>query len=70
MSVKRLKEVSDKIDSLTEELRKDTVLRDFATTHRGTEAVRSLCQAFEQLDNADELLRDVIRYHPDGDCPR
>lgn len=70
MSLKRLRELHAKVRSIVEELHEDTVLQNFAKEHMGTDAVSSLALAHTQLEDADECIRDTIRYHPEGDCPR
>lgn len=69
-SLERLEELQVKLEALVEEIYEDETLRAFSKEYQLTDAVRSLRLHFRSISSAEECLRDVIRYHPDGDCPR
>jgi hypothetical protein len=48
----------------------ETARDTFQQHHPGAETTCQLRASFDALVSVDERLKDAVRYHPHGSCPR
>lgn len=68
MTPNRLEMLRDKLRRVIESV--EDARDAFQEHHPESETARQLTDSYEELVNVDERLRDAVRYHPEGDCPR